>query len=728
MRLISKIITILFCSLAVFQTLFVMNYAREEQIFIDNMLKEKGNLLLQVVAHYCVETLLIEDYPVIDSYLEQIGAEREEVIEIEVKKEGVVVSSYRKLQGSIPEHEKKSMVAIASDITFLVEPDQAPIKLGRVSMLLSNLENEEMILSHIAELVVYQVVSFLCSLGLILLILKKVVLQKIDSISKHAGKIGEGELEKDLELKGSDELSDLAAELNEMMHKIRFSKEEIKKQNIQLKHQEKDLISARYAAEAANAAKSEFLANMSHEIRTPMNAVLGFAELLDAIITDKIQKSYLRTIRSSGQHLISLINNILDLTKIASGRLELHPEPLQLHNLLNDVKEMLDQKATLKNIQLIVDCKKGGREYLMLDEIRLRQVLINLVNNSIKFTKQGFVRICAVQECTGTRHDKIDLRISVEDSGVGIAKEYQETIFDTFTQGDNRFTRAYGGVGLGLAISRSLIQQMNGKITVKSQEGVGSTFTVALHDVALHLRREELANAQQDAADALHFKRANILVVDDNRVNSKLLTTLLHAVGLQTVVAENGQQAVLMAAERPPDLILMDIRMPVMDGIEAVKQIRQKPPPLDTVPVIAVTADVRFVEDERLKNLGFNGFFLKPVQSKVLVKTLSKFLETDSQAPDVPALPDGEGSGLTITEEIAAILRKELGDQVSQLRGVIEIDAVAGLAGKLSDIGQSSASDALQDFAGTLAERVEEFDVLGIEDLLTELDEALSGR
>lgn len=379
-------------------------------------------------------------------------------------------------------------------------------------------------------------------------------------------------------------------------------------------------------AEAANRAKSEFLANMSHEIRTPMNAVMGYTELLEQHMSDPRQRSYLESIKSGSRSLLTLINDILDLSRVEAGKMRLEYQPTDLLRLLDDVRRIFAVRAAERGLELRVGLEGELPPTMVLDETRLRQVLFNLVGNAIKFTEAGVVQLNARADETVDRHghSSFTLVITVRDSGIGIPLSQQERIFEAFEQQEGQSNRQYGGTGLGLAISRKLVKMMGGELTLESAPGQGSCFTV-------RIERVEVASTQgDDDADMQQredygFAPARVLVVDDNQTNRALVRDMLEPAGLQVIEAANGREALGQAVEHKPDLVLMDIRMPEMDGF-ASRAAMNRDPSLSSIPVVALTASVMPSEASRIRGARFHGYLRKPVSRYTLLAELARFL------------------------------------------------------------------------------------------------------
>ena len=393
--------------------------------------------------------------------------------------------------------------------------------------------------------------------------------------------------------------------------------ERIKQRTLELEH-------AKLAAEAASVAKSDFLANMSHEIRTPMNGILGMAHLLRRGGVTLLQAERLETIDRSAQHLLSIINDILDISKIEAGKLVLEEAPVVINSLTANVRTILSERANDKNIRLLVESDTLPPN-LVGDATRLQQALLNYATNAIKFTDKGSVTLRTLK--LHETAESVLVRFEVEDTGIGITPEAISRLFTAFEQADNSTTRKYGGTGLGLAITRRLAELMDGEAGVESTPGVGSCFwfSVRLKKGAKALESHATANCDAEVVIHQRYAGSRILVADDEPINREIAQMLLEDIGLLIDTAEDGEMAVALAKITSYAAILMDMQMPKVNGLEATQQIREIPG-AQQIPIIAMTANA-FAEDKALcMAAGMNDFLIKPFNPDVLFAILLKWL------------------------------------------------------------------------------------------------------
>jgi len=487
---------------------------------------------------------------------------------------------------------------------------------------------------------------------------------------------------------------------------------------------EEELRKAKETAEAATQAKSEFLANMSHEIRTPMNAILGFTEILNSKISDDQQKHYLSSISSSGKTLLQLINDILDLSKIESGQMDIQYKAVNLRAILNEVKQLFLFKVQEKTLGFEMEMDPDLPSIVIIDEVRIKQILLNLVGNAVKFTSRGYIKVSVKKVSANEDQHSLELIFSVEDTGIGVPLDQQKRIFDVFKQQEGQSPFSYGGTGLGLTITKRLVEMMGGDIKVESIPEKGSTFHVVLKNIPIAASAGAPYIYPKAMETGVQFDPATIMIIDDVESARSLLKGFLEYPGFAIIEAENGKEAVDKVVRFHPDLILMDMRMPVMDGYEAVKRIRRLSANIKGTPVIAVTASAMKEEEQMAKEAGCDGFLSKPVNRMVLYKELMRFLpykleESIEIEPDKEAVQMMEAFNVQLLSseiasnlpELSKILEHKLMNKWHRANSTFIISEIKEFAQQIKELGERYQFDLLIVLGGKLSKQAEAFDM-----------------
>lgn len=397
------------------------------------------------------------------------------------------------------------------------------------------------------------------------------------------------------------------------------------------------------AAEAGNKAKSEFLATIGHEIRTPLNGILGMAELLAQKQLPEEETGYVRTITSSGNTLLEMINEILDFAKIEYGSLETEQIVFRLDELVREAAAVVEGKALEQNDELKLHIDPTlEKAFIKSDPTRLKRVLLNLLSNAVKFTENGSIHVDVVAGKVVA--ETLELKISVKDSGIGIAAEAQKQLFTAFHQVDSSISRRFGGTGLGLAICKQIVEAMGGSIGVFSVPGEGATFSFTLPVQLAHAPAANLTGLESGSTPTALIPRLRVLLVEDNVINQRVATKLLERLGQEVIVASDGREAIKHVQDATFDLVLMDVQMPDLDGIAATRLIRNIGAPFDKLPIVAMTANASDRHRQDCLDAGMNAFESKPVTFQRLATILREYGPSDNSAEGTTDLPTSPGS------------------------------------------------------------------------------------
>ncbi len=530
-------------------------------------------------------------------------------------------------------------------------------------------------------------------------------------------KLGKGELATDLDqkiLKRPDEFGAMAQDYT-------TTKTILSGLISNLQNMNKDLVEAKDVADTANKAKSEFLTNMSHEIRTPLNTILGFTEILSVKEADTYKKRCLSSIFSSGTSLLNLINDVLDLSKVEAGQLQLEYSVVSSRMLFNEMEAVFGQKIRDKGLKFILDTPSDLPSALMIDESRIRQILINLIGNAIKFTESGYIKLSAQYHYPKSlQHSTIDFIFSVEDTGIGIPLDQQDYIFGAFSQMKGQKTSDYGGTGLGLSITNRLIEIMGGEIILTSEVGKGSIFNIVLKNVEIaSIDIIELNSSEQIDLSSILFEKCKVLIVDDIELNRELIRDYLVDYDFTLFEAINGKEAIEEAKAQKPDLILLDMKMPVMDGYEASTLLKEDDV-LKNIPIIAVTASAMKKDQKAISKL-CDSYLKKPVNKTDLVLELVKFLphivkEVPDKTKHSVSRSSQEISAKDLEQypELFEILKKEQ-THCKQLAKLMAINKIENFTKKLEELGVKYNYQPLIDFSNDLYISAQIFDMGQIE-------------
>jgi signal transduction histidine kinase/DNA-binding NarL/FixJ family response regulator len=505
----------------------------------------------------------------------------------------------------------------------------------------------------------------------------------------------------------------------------RQNKKDLEAENELLKEElnqvKEELQDATSNAENALRIKSEFLSNVSHEIRTPLNAILGFSQWLHENTPDKQHREYLTTILHSARNLLNLLNDILDLSKIESGKINIDIHPMNYQEVINDIKLVFQQKVEEKGLSMKITTDSTVPDFIFMDELRFYQIIFNLVSNAIKFTRTGHIHISAHAVKT-EKNDEVNLVVIVEDTGIGIKENQQKNIFENFKQQNGQNNREYEGTGLGLAIVNGLLKKLNGTITIKSKPGKGSVFTVTFSQVKVDFDEITRVETFRDGAN-MKLAPCKIMIVDDISYNILVLKQLISSEDITFIEAKDGTDALAKLKTEKPEIIFMDIRMPGISGFDTTELIKQDKE-LKNIPVIAFTGSTLKDHNSRINNL-FDGFLQKPVFKKDLEAVLKRFLKF-SYVTEPEIIPAAELQQ-EISDDCLKALPKVLEESQNfflqkweVLKDSLVIFEIESFSGELKKMAANNSCNLILNYCEELEKGIESFD---IESIKRKLDE-----
>jgi len=501
--------------------------------------------------------------------------------------------------------------------------------LGTIAMQFSE---EELIKANrdVMNLAITVALFGMVSIAVIGILIGFLLTRRLEILSESAEQLASGKLDARTNFSGKDEVSIVGRAFDQMASNVSYNMSALQKATDLLEQRvterTEELAVARDDAINANASKSAFLATMSHEIRTPLTAIIGYSEsMLENRLSRQEQSEHLQTIIRSGKHLSSIINDILDLSKIEADKMEIEVLPLNPFELLQDVHSLIDMQAQAKGLAFDIEYNLPLPAKLYSDPIRLKQILINLASNAVKFTHEGYVNIVV-------KHDPLTKKIHfrVIDSGIGLTDAQKDKLFKPFSQADSSTTREYGGTGLGLHLSRQLAEKLGGTISLESSPGAGSCFDlcIATGDLTGVPLLDKVPQPRQTAAPTnraiCHRLTGRILLAEDNTDNQRLISTLIRQIGAEVDIANNGSEAIRMAQASTYDLVLMDMQMPVISGVDAITELRRQQ---YTGPIVALTANAMQEDVRRCMAAGCNEHFAKPIDRQKFRELLDKYLQ-----------------------------------------------------------------------------------------------------
>lgn len=604
-----------------------------ERASLSEQLDARGESLVKVASPACVEWLLADDIPYLQTFVEGVARARTDVVFARIERvDGQLVCESTN-DPQWRKHGAQSVKQYQADIVVPGGDDEKHKVLARVILGISTQSLDELQASRSRDLMFQAAASFVALAFALSFFLRRAVIHPISDLDRQATALARGDLETPIALETGDEIGRLAETLDGMRQNLHGSYTELRASNAELQRVGEirdralvDLERALARAHEASEAKTMFLATMSHELRTPMNGVIGSTSLLLQTELDPDQREFVETVRTSAESLRLLVDDVLDFSKLESGKITLQAANTDLRAIVHEVVASLQSRAQDKGLALreFVDAEVPARVHV--DAFRVRQVLLHLLGNAIKFTDEGGVTVKVGLD--GRDDGRATVRFAVIDTGIGVPKESHATLFEPFTQADGSLSRRHGGTGLGLAICQRIISLMRGTIGFESAPGSGSVFwfTLPVEEVLDRLREVPRPPLPSQPNKVTMRKHAPILLVEDNPVNQRMALHMLRRSGFDAELAENGQVALDKLAKTRFMLVLMDCSMPVMDGFETTRRIRAiESATGEHLPIVALTANAMPGDRERCLEAGMDEYLAKPVTADELRAKIEGF-------------------------------------------------------------------------------------------------------